>query len=289
MGMQSKDWLIFRILTNKFHANSRDLFLKNLPVAEAEKVLDQNFSSTDASLLLIQPQYLIEKIHYSWFLNTFKEIPKALQPALLASLPKTLSEGISKTLNIPLKKMEISLPIKRYLINMLYTRFEKKEILPNEFLPDNPLNLLLGFSKQKIVTIIDYLGLYDLSDELRHIVEKNLLKKVYLCLSLKKQQFLKNILNQKEKLLAPRLEITNENLDREKLETTLHKRGLIRLAQALSGKHKDFVWHIVHLLDSGRGQMIATHYKAEEIPVVSQALTHQVVNVINYLNKTSQT
>ena len=132
MGMQSKDWLIFRILTNKFHPDSRDLFLKNLPSDEAEKVLDQNFSSTDASLLLIQPQFLIEKIHYSWFLETFKEIPKALQPAILASLPKYHADGISKTLNIPFKKMEISLPFKRYLINMLYTRFEKKEILPNE-------------------------------------------------------------------------------------------------------------------------------------------------------------
>lgn len=288
MGMQSKDWLIFRILLNKYHSNSRDLFLKNMPKDEAAKVLDQNFTSIDVERLLIQPEFLLDKIHYSWFLEPFKRLPQGLQSATLASLPEMHAEGISKYLKIPLKKMQISAPFKRFLINTLYTQFEKKEILPNEFLPENPLSPLLGYPKQKLVAIIDYLGLYDLAEEIRHIVEKNLLKNIYACLSLKKQQFLKNILNQKEKLSAPRLELDYDSVERQNLETILHKRGLIRMSQALSGKHKDFVWHIVHLLDSGRGNVISSYYSQEEIPVVSNALTNQVIHVINFLNKTSQ-
>jgi hypothetical protein len=289
MGMQSKDWLMFRILLNKFHGDSTDLFLKNMPQADVQHILRQNIKSNDVASLLIQPELLIEKVHYSWFLDTFKNIPEALKPSILASLPEVHASGISKTFNIPIKKMMFSPLIKRFLINTLYHKFEKKEILPIEFLPETPLTCLITFTKAKLVNIIDYLGIYDLAEEIRHIVEKNLLKDIYSCISPKKQQFLKNCLNQKEKLVTPRLDLENWDKTTENLTKMLHKRGMMRLSHALSGQHPDFVWHIIHLLDSGRGKVIANYYKPEEIPSVSQALGGQVINVINFLNKTGKT
>lgn len=288
MNMQSKDWLIFRILLNRFHPKSNELFLKNMPQDEARFVLNQKFSSTDVSLLLTQPESLIEKIHYSWLLDTFNKIPKSLHASILASMPDVQYKALSQALNIPEKKLNLSPIAKRFLINMLYAQFEKKEILPLEFLPENPLLFLCSLKKQQLVTLIDYLGIYDLAEEIRHIVEKNLLKDIYSCIPLKKQHFLKNCLNQKEKLVTPRLDLDNWDRDSQKLEKILHKRGMIRLSHALSGLHPDFIWHLIHLLDSGRGRIIASHYKEEEIPSVSQALIAQVINVNNYLNKTSE-
>lgn len=288
MNMQSKDWLMFRILLNRFHPKTSELFLKNMPQEEARLVLNQKLSSTDVPSLLTQPESLIEKVHYSWLLDTFNKIPKDLHASILASIPEVHFKGLSQALKIPEKKTNLSPIAKRFLINMLYTQFEKKEILPLEFLPENPLLFLCSLRKQQLVTLIDYLGIYDLAEEIRHIVEKNLLKDIYSCIPLKKQQFLKSCLNQKEKLVTPRLDLGNWDRDSQKLEKILHKRGMIRLSHALSGLHPDFVWHLTHILDSGRGRIIASHYKEEEIPSVSQALIMQVINVNNYLNKTSE-
>jgi len=289
MKMESKDWIMFRILLNRFHPKQSDIFLKNMPEGDANNVLNQKLISDDVSKLLTQPESLIEKIHYSWLLDTFKKIPTSLYPSLLASLPQSHVKGVAKAFDIPINKANVSPPIKRFLINTLYKQFEKKEILPIEFLPENQLSILTSFSKQQLVKLIDYLGLYDLAEEIRHIVEKKLLKNIYSCISLKKQQFLKNCLNQKEKLVTPRLDLENWNNDSQKLEKIIHKRGLIRLSYALSGKHPDFIWHLIHLLDSGRGSIVASYYKTEELPGVSQALSMQVINVINFLNKSSKT
>jgi hypothetical protein len=289
MNMQSKDWLMFRVLLNKFHSDSTDLFLKNMPQTDSAQVLRQNITSKDAASMLAQPTSLIEKVHYSWFLDTFKEIPEALKPSILASLPLNHAEGIAKTLNIPFTKLKLSDPFKRFLINTLYTRFEKKEILPIEFLPETSLTLLSSFTKAKLVTIIDFLGIFDLAEEIRHIVEKNALKSIYEAIPPKKQQFLKQCLNQKEKLVTPRCDLDNWDKTADSLNKLLHKRGMIRLSHALSGQHPDFCWHIIHLLDSGRGKIIAAHYKPHEIPAVSQVLAGQVINVINFLNKSGKT
>lgn len=288
MGMQSKKELMFRVLVNKFHETSKDLFLRNMPKDEASQIMSLDVSSKDASLLMLQPESFLEKIHFSWLLPAFAKIPEKLKPSVLASLPDAHAKGFSKTLSIPIKKIDLTPPFKRFLINALYTQFEKKEILPLEFLSENPLFPLLNFSKQELVSFIDYLGLYDLAEELRHIVEKNLLQSIYSCMTPKKQQFLKNCFNQKEKIITPRLELQNWDRSCLSLEKLLHKRGMQRLAHALCGKHQDFVWHVIHTLDSGRGTLIVSHYKKEEIPNVTQAITQQVVNLINFLNKTSK-
>lgn len=287
MKMKSKDWLMFRVLVNKFHSKSADAFLRNLPNDESKNVSTQNVLSGEALHLLEQPEKLIDKVHYSWLLEAFEKIPDSLKNSVLASIPKPHREGLCKNFNLSPKPIALAPSYKRFLINTLYTQFEKKEVLPLEFLPENPLFILTTFPKAKLVSIIDYLGLYDLCDEIRHIVEKNLLTSIYAAIPEKKQQFLKSCLNQKEKIVTPRLDLENWDKDPEKLEKMLHKRGMIRLSHALSGQHPDFLWHIVHILDSGRGRLIISHYKQEEIPAVTKALETQVLNVINFLNKKS--
>ncbi|HRD55127.1 MAG TPA: hypothetical protein PLC42_01890 [Parachlamydiaceae bacterium] len=285
--MQAKDRLMFRVLLNKFHPKTMDAFLKNMPASLAKEISDQTILANDPMHLLSQPQLLIEKVHYSWLLDSFKQLPDGLKPSVLAALPEAHANGISKAFKFPVQKIDHSPPFKRFLINFFYSRFEKKEVLPLEFLPETELNVLTSFSKPMLVAIIDYLGIYDLAEEVRHIVEKNLLTSLYAVLSPKKQHFLKLCLNQKEKLVTPRLGIESWDGQKESLEKILHKRGLIRLSHALTGAHPDFLWHIVHLLDSGRGTIIAAHYKPDQNPAVSAALTAQVLNVINFLNKKS--
>lgn len=287
MSMQAKDRLMFRVLLNKFHPKTSDAFFKNMPGSLVNEIKEQDILADDPSHLLTPAISLINKVHYSWLLNAFDKLPDSLKPSLLASLSEPHASRISKTYKMPIKEMELSPPFKRYLINFFYSLFEKKEILPLEFLPENSLNSLTTFSKPMLVAIIDYLGIYDLAEEVRHVVEKNLLTNLYAALTPKKQHLLKMCLNQKEKLTTPRLELENWDKQKESLEKILHKRGLIRLSHALAGAHPDFLWHVVHILDTGRGTIIAAHYKSSKNFAASDALAAQVLNVINFLNKKS--
>lgn len=287
MKLESKDRLIFRILLNQFHGSKSDLFLKNVPTEFSKKILEETLPATNALLLLKQSNELVNEVHYSWLLEAFKKFPDRLKGPLLSVLPTEIANGISKTFNIPIENLSLAPSMKRFLINDFFKKFERMEILPLEFLEPNPLSCLSEFTKTELVRIIDYLGIYDLAEEVRHIIEKNLIKTLYAAIPEKKLHFLKTCLNQKEKLVTPRLDLTQWNLKKDSLEKLLHKRGLIRLSHALSGQSKDFVWHLIHKLDIGRGKIIEAHYSEEEIPLVSKALCQQVMNVINFLNKKS--
>jgi hypothetical protein len=76
--------------------------------------------------------------------------------------------------------------------------------------------------------------------------------------------------------------------DPGQLERLLHRRGLLRLSCALAGQPRDFVWHIVHRLDVGRGHLLGKYFSSKEIQGVTPFLIQQCLNTLNYLKKTSQ-
>jgi len=66
----------------------------------------------------------------------------------------------------------------------------------------------------------------------------------------------------------------------------LHRRGIMRLGYALSGQHPDFIWHLSHRLDIGRGRLLKKNNFKNEIAGVTMPLQQQVANIINFINKT---
>src|SRR5262249_37799794 len=143
----------------------------------------------------------------------------------------------------------IAPPIKSFILNMLYSYLKAEKHLPKEYLPESDLSALLKWSKKKLISLIDYLGLYDLAIEIRHIVNPNYLKNIYSCLTPKQQYFLKVCLHQKERLTTPKLGIDPTKQDCDRLKKLVHRRGLARLGKALAGQHMDAVWYLAHTLD----------------------------------------
>ena len=125
--------------------------------------------------------------------------------------------------------------------------------------------------------------MYDLAEGIRHIVDRKKLKAIYLCLSHREQAFLRICLHKKEKLAAPKLDIDKWDGSREMLHRVLHRRGMLRLGKALSGQERHFVWHLVHLLDTGRGNIILQYYAEQPVAGVTPLLIQQVVSVINFI------
>lgn len=286
--MQAKGWIMFRVLMNRFHKGPIEPALRCLPPEDMRAILAQDVHSTDAAVALTLPQELLKKVHYSWLAPAFKRLPKSLQAALLAMLPE---EQRSKMQSQCLEEVPSSgLPapfLHGILSQILYRNLERTDILPTAFLPRTPLSPLADWNKQKLVELIDLLGVYDLSEEMRQIINKERLKMIQPCLTMKQKAFLRICLHKSEKIATPRLNLDKWDGDERKLHRLLHQRGLLRLGKALCSQHPDLVWHIAHVLDTGRGEEILTHYASPAIPGVTPVLVQQILNVINFLNPKS--
>ena len=208
-----------------------------------------------------------------------------MQPFFLTSLPKSKAVQVCALMKKPQHTARLALPVRLYLINMMALKIKPQDVMPAPFLPATSLSPLLAMRKGEIVQLIDFLGIYDLAEEIKHVVDKKYLRAIYNCLSIKKQHFLRLCLHQKERLTIPRLGLEKWQGDCKTLETILHKRGLLRLGKGVSGQHPDFLWHLVHRLDVGRGRIIEQFYAKEEIPGVTQALIQEILNLMNFFKK----
>lgn len=285
--MQLKSAIMLRVLINRYHQGSPVALLEALPQENAQLVLSQDIASSDPSQVLVDPEIeLGSKIHYSWLQPVIESFSPSMQPIFLSALPIENAKGLSRLMGLPLLPPPLPL-IRKQLLLALCRKLNKRQVLPVQFLPETPVTPLASLSKAELLELIDYLGLYDLAEEIRHIVDKVLLKKIYACLSPKKQLFLRNCLHQKEKLKAQKIGLINWNGDAIQLERLLHRRGLMRLSYALSGQPRDFIWHLVHRLDVGRGRLLGKNFSDKEIPGVTTFLAQQVLNTLNFLNKKS--
>lgn len=287
--MQDSRVVFFKVLLNRFHAGVRDTYLKNLPQEEVKDIFNQTLTASDPSIAFTWPAQLLFRTHYSWLAPVVRLMPHSIQGLLIASLEKKQAAGLTKLLNIPHPPNAKPSPaIRKFLLSKFYSLWNPQEALPLDFLPKTPLSPLLEFSKKNLVEVCDFLALYDLAEAIRHIVDKKYLKAIYLCLTPKKQQFLRFCLHKKEKITAPDLNMEKWDQQPETLASLLHQRGLLRLGKALCGQDSSFVWHIVHAFDTGRGGVISKYYLPEEIPGITPVLQQQLLSLINFLKQTSK-
>lgn len=276
--MDRRGWMILRVLINRYNPKAGNALLKHLPEEEKQEVLAQSIESTDLIPLLIQPKKALTQMHYSWIRPLLNHFSEHFYPAVAAALNPAHIRGLK--LGPPI---EISEPVKNFILHHLYQFSKAHEHLPIEYLPESEFSPLADWSKAKLVHLIDFLGLYDLASDVRHIVNRNYLKNIYTCLTPKQFHYLKVCLHQKERIISPKLGIDPSKQDCVKLKQVIHKRGLIRLGRALCGQHPDLIWHIAHRLDTGRGKILLKDYRSEALPKITPVLRQQVLNVMNFL------
>lgn len=281
--MTSKTSAFFKVLINRFHPGINQSFFKSLPSEDTKEAYAEPTSSQDTSLAFSWPYLLVSRTHYSWLMPHIEKLPKQIQNPVICALPDPQFKGISKLLKLPLSRAEITPNMKAFLIGQLYQQWQPREAIPLEYLPPSHLNPLLELSKAELVDLIDLLAIYDLAEAIRHIVDKKNLKAIYLCLSPQKQQFLRLCLHKKEKLAASKLDISKWDGTQTHLATILHHRGMLRFGKALCGQSRNFLWLLTHLLDTGRGAVVAQYYQEDQIPGVTSLLAQQLINALNFL------
>lgn len=285
--MRKKSWVMMKVLLNRFHHGSTDALQHCLPLEDVQIVLGTDVSSQDVKPAIIRPEEYFKQIHYSWLQSTIQKFSADLQPYIVSALEKPQAAGLANLLGLPRLPQPKIGAMRAFLLHELYEKFDSEEVLPPEYIPQTLLSVLLEKNKSELIEIIDFLGLYDLAEKIRQIVDKNRLKGLYQCITPSMQQFLSVCLHQKDKITAPELSLEKWKGDKESLLYILQQRGLLRLGKALAGTNSDFQWYLVHKLDIGRGKILMKYSAREEVPRITHLLTQQVLNIVNFMNKKS--
>lgn len=278
----------YNVLKKLLEENKKNDLIKYLSENE-KKQINITKVSKDKTLKDFLDDNLLNHVHYSWLVPSLKAYSKKDVPFFLESIDSEKSKKLSKMINVKNNNHNISTVAKNFFINILKSGLvgEKNFLLPPTFLPDSDLNFLINFSKEDLVLIIDFLGLYDLAKEIPHIVDKNLLLKIQKLLDTRKKEFLKIILSKKEQLSIPRI---NWDKTSKTLMILLHKRGLLRFSKAFSFQHNDLIWYISHKLDIGRGSIMIEQSSKKTSNKASSILIQNIIDIVSFLklNKTKE-
>jgi hypothetical protein len=281
---------MLKVLMNKYHRDaSGSALLNTLPMEIAKQVAEETTRSDAAAEAFVPFEEIIGTVHYSWFLEPLKEMPKPTRAILMNSLPSGHAEPLAEIFNTPsTPTTDLSPAVRSFLLSHLYEKIEGiGEVIPEAYLAPEPLQPLLALNRPMLLELFDLLGLYDLAVNVKKIVNKEKLEQINSCLSPLRRKFLNLLVSHPARLQISELDLTSWKGDGNKLNKILHRRGIIRVAKALSGSSQDFLWHVVHRLDTGRGDIIKRYYSEEAMPI-SSVLTEQVLYIINVLTRKSQ-
>lgn len=286
--MHVKSALMIRVLLNRLTKASPEAALKALPPSEIDEILKIDVSSKEFLPAFASPLEALKKIHYSWLAAPVQKLPAPSQPYALAALPAEVAKKLGQSLNVVPSPQPLSNILKAYLAQALIRHIKGfDQVIPKSYLPQSELGTLVEWNKNALVELIEFIGIHDLSEEIRHIVNKKILQNVYSCLTQKEQQYLKMCMHIKDKVSTPSLGLDKWNGNCAKLKSVLQTRGLLRLGKGLSGEHPDFIWHLVHTLDTGRGKALLKYYSKNAVPGITVILAQQISYLMNFLKKKS--
>ncbi len=281
--MTIKNPALFRVLLNRFHPHLDEKLLACLPKEESKQVLSETINAQDPIPFLTWPEDLIAHTHYSWLAPIIRKLPSSLRALTIAALPEPQSSKLHSFLHVASPPFQLASSIKKFFVNVFFREWSPKEIKPLSYLPESQLNPLLKLSKDDLVEFINLLAIYDLAEALRNIVDKKLLESIYHCLSGQQQEFLRFCLRNREKPTAPLLELNKWDGQQESFQHLMHRRGLLRFGKALCGESREFIWYLTHILDTGRGEALARHYKEKTVSKIHEQLNQQLLSVLNFL------
>lgn len=283
--MEARGWTLYNVLVNRYHPKDAPIFLGSLAQEDAAELQKHQVASRDPQLVLASPAERLIGIHYSWLTPILQQSAEPLRSLLLASLPEEQRGQLCRVLQQAPAKKSPPAKVRTYLLNQLAAKIIPGDLLPVAYLPITTLSPLAGLSKEALIQLIDYLGLRDLAEALRSVVNKKLLQAVHSCLQAPDLQLLKNYLQQREKLKVPKLVFDKWDGKRDSLRLLYHQRGLARLAKALAGQPREIIWHVLHHLDRRRATLIESQCPPEAIPGVTPILVQQTISILEFLKR----
>lgn len=228
----------------------------------------------------------LNSIHFSWFIAPLSTLSLETKQLFLSLLEKQQAMQLSRKLEVGLKPPSYSPFIRPFLMEELKKKiFQGVEVIDKDYLPPSELNDLLTLSKNQFMNLVDLLGVYDLSADLRQIVEKELLSKIYHSLSNEQLQFLHYCSRQPVKWISPKIGLASWDGSKGILQRILHGRGLYRLARALFDEDESLKWRLIHQLDIGRAKVMEKVFRQKQDPFLIPYFKNQVLHIAKRYKK----
>jgi len=229
----------------------------------------------------------LERIHFSWFTSYLRTLSQREVRLFLSASPAGHVAELKTGLLFSEDLIVLSPSAKSYLQGLLLKHLigEEKEWLPLECLPESPLNALLELSSVDLNTLIDFLGLHDLTVEMRQIIDAAKLKKLSAALSPSERSYVKILMQSREPVVFPSMGLAHWQGEKDRLKVLIRGRGLNRLAKGLYGGHPSLLWHLSHKLDVDRALSLQKLYAPLENASVSKLLSDQILELLSFMRK----
>lgn len=254
----------------------QDSQLKEIEKAPSQKVL---FSA-------LSPEEVLDTAHPSWIIRVLQPYTINEKCFFLATLNVNAANQIKKLLAIQKPLPMLTSLGKEYLRRELLELIKKErgEALTRKALPDSNLNVLLAFDAARLSLLAFWLGLHDLAEELRFVIDKQTWVRVEAALTPPEWQTVKTFQGKKDRLSFGRMAALKDNLDSpQKLRLLIEQYGMNRLAKVLYGEHTSLVWHITLHMDQKRAEFLAKLCTPLSKPELKEPLEQQVLELIPLL------
>ncbi len=263
------------------HPSGREHLLRYLPQELAEEIQQwPTPKSHDFSKLLSQKTWA-RSMHYSWFYEPLKTLTPETAHLFLSLLPEKEAREVSKMLSLSPKPVSYSPFMHPFLMDEFKRKVQQGvEVISEDYLPPSSFNMLLTLNKTQFFNLIDLLGVHDLSADLRQVVNKELLRKIYTALSGEQLRFLHYCSKQPMKWIPPGLGLLAWDGSKAKLQRMLHGRGLARLGRALGNEDESLKWHLLHRLDTGRAGVVEKIFRQKQDMALIPYFKNQVLHIV---------
>jgi hypothetical protein len=245
--MPQKSLTVLSTLLGRIPEERRATYLGLLPQDLTSKLqINKNPKEKKQDLSIKE---LLGKIDESWYLETLSSFSKKDLLFFLSLFPEKIRKKQAERLAIEGPFFSFSKEMELYFANLLFKELFKAEIpLPLSYLQDSPLLFLCSASSEKVNKLIFYLGLFDISAEIKSVLKGSILKSLEKTLFADEVNFCREISEFRHVVTFGQIGLNQWNEESDPLRQVIFERGLYRLSLALTDAQPDLLWHITHSL-----------------------------------------
>ncbi len=274
-------WAACKALLEKQPDSQRNELLIFLPPSQQEEIKKAPthinfFSSLSPEILdFIHPSWLVQSLQR----HTENENERSF---FLAALQPVLGKEIKKQLAITRSLPSLTPFGKNYLRREWLGQIKKErgEAFPQNALSESAFNILLELDARQLSLLSFRLGLYDLAEELRYVIDKQTLQFIEETLTPFEWQMLKNFQTKKERLTFGRMPLKKVMNEPLKLRLAIEQYGMNRLGKALYGEDSSLLWHLLLRMDQKRANFLSTLCTPPAKPELNETIKHQVLALV---------
>lgn len=283
--MKTAAYLSLLVFLERYAKGRRDTLLSYLSSADRAKLERLPPIERADTIQFLSCFERLQRIHYSWFIPYLETFAPSDAHYFASIFSDEIYAKLAHSLSLPQEKIPLTEVGKTFFAQTFYHLFSSQsdEYIPLELLPHHPLVELLYLPKNELLLTFDYLGLHDLSIDLKRILEAQKLKALHKSLSPAKKEYVAQLLKKGEPVAFKYLELEFWDGNEQELAHKLHLRGINRVSKALFGCHPSLLWHIRHTLDTGRAKMLDHFCVNPKNEKMQDMLTKQILGAVAYV------